>query len=152
VWNPWQAADIQVLENVQKKFINMIAGLQPGSNEDKCKQPDLDTLDERRHLQDMAQAYKMIQGNEKLIRKEIFKHVDGGRTRQDADELNVKLMPARLEIRKNFFSNRVAKKWIAVPHEIKRAKNVDVFKMQYKKLLRNGPGGMLVADSVDNNR
>jgi hypothetical protein len=45
-------------------------------------------------------------------------------------------MPARMEIRKNFFSNRVAKKWNAVPHEIKRANNVDIFKMQYNKLLR----------------
>jgi hypothetical protein len=50
----------------------------------------------------MAQAYKMIQGNEKIRTKEIFKHVDGGRTRQDADELNIKLKPAKLEVRKKF--------------------------------------------------
>jgi hypothetical protein len=61
-------------------------------------------------------------------------------------------MPARLDIRKNFFSHRVAKKWNSVPHEIKRAKNVDMFKIQYKKMLRNGPGGMLDADSTDNIR
>jgi hypothetical protein len=150
-WNPWHAADIQVLENVQKKFINMVAGLRPGSYEEKCKQINLDTLEERRHLQDMAQAYKMIQGKEKLPRKELFKHVDGGRTRQDADNLNVKVMPARLDIRKNFFTYRVAKKWNSVPYETKRAKNVDTFKIQYKKLLRNGQGGMLNADSTDNN-
>jgi hypothetical protein len=80
----------------------------------------------------MAQAFKMIQGNEKLEAK-IFNHVDGGRTRQDADELNLKLKPARLDIRRNFFTQRIVKKWNEIPAEIKRSKNVSQFKMKYKK-------------------
>jgi hypothetical protein len=101
---------------------------------------ELETLEERREVQDMAQAYKMIQGQEKL-KSEIFKHVDGGRTRQDADELNLKQKPARLDVRRNFFSQRIVKKWNELPGEVKRAKNVTSFKNLYKKLLRNGPGG-----------
>jgi hypothetical protein len=31
VWSPWLESDKQVLENVQKKFVNMIAGLRPGT-------------------------------------------------------------------------------------------------------------------------
>jgi hypothetical protein len=60
-------------------------------------------------MQHMTQAYKMIQGKAKL-RKQIFNHVDGGRTRQDPDELNIKQGPARLDIRKNFFTPRIVKK------------------------------------------
>jgi hypothetical protein len=138
--SPWLEGDKQVLENVQKKFVNIIAGLRPGTYEDKCREIRLDTLEQRREVQDMAQAYKMIQGKEKL-KSEIFKHVDGGRTRQDADKLNLKQKPARLNVRRNFFSQRIVKKWNQIPGEIKRAKNVATFKMLYKTLLRNGPGG-----------
>jgi hypothetical protein len=101
---------------------------------------ELETLEERHEVQDMAQAYKMIQGKEKL-KSEIFIHVDGGRMRQDADELNLKQKPARLDVRRNFFSQRIVKKWNEIPGEVKRAKNVTSFKNLYKKLLRNGPGG-----------
>jgi hypothetical protein len=61
-------ADKQVVENVQRKFVNMIAGLNPGSYDEKCKELEMDTLEERRRIQDMAQAFKMIQGKEKLTR------------------------------------------------------------------------------------
>jgi hypothetical protein len=107
VWSPWQSADKQVLENVQKKFVNMIAGLQQGSYEEKCKELDLETLEERRNVQDMAQTYKMLQGKEKYRRNQLFNHVNGGRTRQDADTLNIKLGNSRLETRKNFFTQRM---------------------------------------------
>jgi hypothetical protein len=100
------------------------------------------TLEERRHVQDLAQIYKMVRGKEKLSRTEIFKHVSGGRTRQDADELNLKQAHSRLDIRKNFFTQRVIKSLNAVPRDIKRSTNVTGFKAANKSLLRNGPGGM----------
>jgi ribonucleases P/MRP protein subunit RPP40 len=142
VWSPWLNTDKQVLENVQKKFVNMVAGLHPGSYEEKCQQLGLETLEERRHLQDLAQTYKMVRGKEKLTRTELFTHVHGGRTRQDADELNLKQAASRLDVRKNFFTQRIVRSWNAVPHEIKRSANVTGFKAAYKKLLRDGPGGM----------
>jgi Reverse transcriptase (RNA-dependent DNA polymerase)/Endonuclease-reverse transcriptase len=139
-WNPWHQADIQVLENVQKKFVNMVAGLSPGSYEEKCVELGLDTLEERRKNQDLMQAYKMIRGKEQLSRINLFRHVDGGRTRMDADPLNIKQSQARLEIRKNFFSQRIIKNWNAVPTEIKNATTVAGFRAA--KMKRNGPGGM----------
>jgi ribonucleases P/MRP protein subunit RPP40 len=141
VWSPWLNADKQVLENVQRKFINMVAGLQQGSYEEKCRELKLETLEERRHIQDLAQTYKMVSGKEKLRRTEIFKHVSGGRTRQDADELNLKQAHSRLDIRKHFFNQRTVKSWNEVPPEIKRSANVTGFKAAYKNFIRNGPGG-----------
>jgi hypothetical protein len=127
----------------RKKFVNLIAGLPPSATyEEKCEKIRLDTLEARRNQQDMAQAYKMIQGKEKLRRCEMFKHVDGGRTRQDADDLNLKFGQACLDVRKNFFTHRIAKEWNAVPGEIKRSKNVAGFKSAYRKLQRSGAGGM----------
>jgi hypothetical protein len=57
----------------------------------------------------------MIQGKEKLGRFELFKHVNDGRTGQDADELNLKQAQARLEVRNFFFTQRIVKSWNTVP-------------------------------------
>jgi ribonucleases P/MRP protein subunit RPP40 len=146
VWSLWQLAEKQVLENVQKKFVNMIAGLPNGTYEEKCAEIGLETLEERRNIQDMAQIFKMIRGNEKLTRTQMFNHVDGARTRQDADELNLKQGNSRLEIRKNFFTQRIVREWNKIPKEINRAKNVAGFKTAYKKF-SSGPGGMPDAPS-----
>jgi len=51
-----------------------------------------------------------------------------------ADPLNVKLPPARLELRRNFFSVRVCEKWNNLPKEVKQCKNVKSFKRELKKL------------------
>jgi hypothetical protein len=134
---------------VKRKFVNMIAGLPPATYEEKCELIGLETLEIRRNHQDMAQAYKMIQSKEKLRRSEMFKHVDGGRTRQDADELNLKLGQARLDIRKNFFTNRIAKEWNAVPGEIKREKHVTGFKTVLKQLQRSGADEGKPPESTD---
>jgi hypothetical protein len=120
----------------------MVAGLTQSTYEEKCRELNLDTLEERRKIQDMAQAYKMIQGNEKLNRNELFTHIDGSRTRQDADNLNLKKAPARLEIRKNFFTQRIINDWNALPSQLKRSTNVAGFKSAYRNLLRSGQDGM----------
>jgi hypothetical protein len=133
-----------------KYLIMWSAGLKPGTYEDKCKEAVLETLEQRREVQDLAQTYKMIQGKEKL-NKQLFSHVDGGRTRQDADPLNLKQKPARLEIKRNFFTQRVVKKWNAIPSDVKRAKNVNMFKKHYKNLLRNGPDGRPEENRMKNN-
>jgi hypothetical protein len=72
--------------------------------------------------------YKMIRGIEKLSRAELFKHVNGGRTRQDADVLNLKQSQARLDVRKNFCTQRIIKDWNSIPSEAKNASNVTGFK------------------------
>jgi hypothetical protein len=46
-----------------------------------------------------------------------------------------------LDIRKNFFKQRVVKNWNSIPREIKCAKNVAGFKAAYKSMHRTGQGG-----------
>ncbi len=53
-------------------------------------------------------------------------------TRSAADPLNLRQQAARLETRRNFFSNRVVEAWNLVPGDIKRAKTVNGFKNPYK--------------------
>jgi hypothetical protein len=49
-----------------------------------------------------------------------------------ADPLNLRQQAARLEIRRNFFSNRVIEGWNEVPSGIKNAGTVHSFKRVYR--------------------
>ncbi len=55
-------------------------------------------------------------------------------TRSAMDPLNLSQQAARLETRRNFFSNRVVKAWNMVPGAIKRSKTVSsFFKNAYRR-------------------
>jgi len=135
-WSPWQETDKECLEKVQKRAIRMVSGLKSESYEDRLKELGLTTLEERRHQIDMAQVYKILNGKDRVDWNSWFRLArDGPReTRRAADPLNLQLRPARLEVRRNFFSNRVVESWNSIPAELKRAKNLKGFKEGYKKL------------------
>jgi Reverse transcriptase (RNA-dependent DNA polymerase) len=88
-WSPWLQSDIQVLEKVQEKAVKMITGLTGKDYLSRCKELGIETLKERRHIQDMAQVYKLVHGMDKVNRIKLFEHVPEGRTRLAADRLNV---------------------------------------------------------------
>jgi hypothetical protein len=54
--------------------------------------------------------------------------------RSGADPLNIRVGRGRLEIRRNFFSNRVIEHWNSIPSEIKITRNVELFKKMYCRL------------------
>ena len=45
---------------------------------------------------------------------------------------------AKLDIRRNFFTMRVAKEWNQLPEEVKNQKSVDGFKNAYDRWIQNG--------------
>jgi hypothetical protein len=64
-------------------------------------------------------------------------------TRVAADKKNIKKPFARTEKRANFYTVRIADMWNALPKNIRTAKNVALFKSNYrkhKKCSRRGPG------------
>jgi hypothetical protein len=134
-WSPWLQSDIQLLEKVQEKAVKMISGLAGNDYEEKCKELGLETLADRRVLQDMAQVYKLVH---KVDRLRLFNHVPEGRTRLAADPLNMRQEPVRTDIRKHFFTQRVINHWNTgtgtIPAEVKNVKNVHQFKKSYRKL------------------
>ena len=55
-WSPWTQADIKVLEDVQRRAIRMVSGLQGDSYEGKLAELGLLTLEERRIRGDLLQT------------------------------------------------------------------------------------------------
>jgi hypothetical protein len=133
-WSPWLEGDKEALEKIQKRAVGMVSGLKANSYEEKLKELGLTSLEERRHQADMLQTYKIIQGKDKVNTGTWFEMAgDSDRvTRSASDPLNLKQLPARLDVRRNFFSNRVTSDWNRVPAELKRAKNAKSFKNGYK--------------------
>ena len=61
-WSPWLTGDIETLEKVQKKMVNMIPGLGGNSYEQKLAEINLDKLSTRRVRFDMINLFKIIHG------------------------------------------------------------------------------------------
>jgi hypothetical protein len=78
--------------------------------------------------------HKIMHGVGDIDSSEWFEKLTGSAvTRARADPMNVKCKPGTLEIRRNFFSNRVISDWNAVPPEVKSILIPGKFKAALRK-------------------
>ena len=135
VWSPWQEGDRDCLEKVQKRAISQVSGLRGATYEEKLRELEMETLEERRHQLDMQQTFKILKGIDRVDKGTWFESVaDGGRlTRMTADPDNLKIPAARLDVRRNFFSQRVPEQWNKIPPALKQAKTAAAFRFGYRE-------------------
>jgi hypothetical protein len=108
-WSPWNLTDIDCLEKVLVKMLNMVTGLVSDTYEGKLAEVGLQTLAERRHMADMITVHKMAHSVGDF---ELFDRIPGRQnTRAGADPLNGRPQPPTLKLRKGFFSYRAAMDW-----------------------------------------
>ena len=93
-------------------------------------------MEERRHRIDMAQVYKIVTGKDKVKSDTWFTMASEGLrlTRGDAQfahPLSLKKQRSRLEVRRNFFSQRIVDSWNNIPPVIKDTITVNSFKRLY---------------------
>ena len=112
----------------------MVSGLKKTAYEDRLKELGLLPLEERRHKADMGMMHKIMR-NDVLDSRTWFTPAgaSGHGTRIAAHAANVKVKSGRLEVRRNFFSVRVARQWNAVPSLIKQAPSACRFKNEYRR-------------------
>ena len=137
-WSPWSTADVQTLEKVQQRAIKMISGLQGKTYEQRLSELGIVSLEARRLQFDLIQTFKIVRGFDAVNSEIWFQQVGENPariTRHLSDPLNIVKVTSRSEIRRNFFSQRVADHWNRLPPETKRAKNVAVFKKTIHSLL-----------------
>jgi hypothetical protein len=130
-WSPWTQADILALERVQRRAVKMVSGLQSNLYEDRLKELNLLSLEDRRTQFDLIQTFKIIRGFDDVKADTWFDLVgpDPSRvTRHSQDPLNICRKNPRTEIRRQFFSNRVIDKWNELPSEVKNSRSVARFK------------------------
>ncbi len=107
-WSPWLQKDIKCLEKVQEKAVAMVVGLKEREYTERCKELGLDTLEERRRKLDLTQAFKIIRGIDNIDAAPLFR-IGGStvRTRQAEDPIHITKDRNNLEIRGNFFTQRI---------------------------------------------
>ena len=137
-WNPWLAGDIEVLENVQRKAVRMVSGLNGLTYEDKLRELNLESLAARQKRLDMIQTFKIIKGIDNVddnIWFTKFGNDESRRyTRLSEHPLNLRARePARTDIRRNFFSNRVINDWNGLPSTLKDSRTISGFKFKYSE-------------------
>ena len=149
-WSPWTNEDIETIEKIQKRAVSLISGLQGPNYEDKLKELRLDSLKDRRVRADMIQVYKILNGIDAVDSNTWF--LTAGTLNRRATRLmtfdkNIIARRSRLEIRRNFFSQRVVNKWNELPLIVKNSKTLAAFKYRYdNNLVRFGASA---ADNID---
>ncbi len=133
-WSPWSESDKAVLEKIQRRAITMVSGLKGTEYKERLKKLGLTTLEERWHQADMLQTFKIVRGIDKVNSETWFQMAarEERATRRSDGPPNLRPRPARLDVRRNFFSNRVVESWNQIPSNVKNARNVGMFKRLYR--------------------
>ena len=134
-WSPWTAADIAMVEKVQKRFVSLIPGL-TGNYEERLQQLGLQTLETRRHRSDMVATFKIIKGIDHEDSNKWFNTYGNSAriTRMASYPDNIIAKHSNTDTRRYFFTNRVVNMWNNLPSELKDRRTVHSFKKGYDDL------------------
>ena len=132
-WCPYNVADKEVLEKVQKRAIAMVSNFSSKSYEEKLKEVGMTTLEERRHRGDLIQMYKIMSGKENVDFRIWFETLADQRgpnimTRHSSGLYNVVQKNSNSDLRRNFFSQRICSTWNNLPDIVKSSNSVNTFK------------------------
>ena len=113
-WSPYLKGDINQLEKkkkVQKRATKLVYEYQKVSYEERLRRLGLTTLQQRRLRGDVIETYKIITGKENVDPTFFFTlHSGNYNTRGHPYKLEIKT--SRLELRRNFYSQRVVHSFI----------------------------------------
>ena len=134
-WRPYLLKDIEVLEKVQKRALNMIPELNNMDYLGKLKAAKLTSLETRRQRADLLEVFKIMKGMEGLEPNKFFSFNTLSSTR--GHKFKIYKQYTRLNIRKHFFSQRVIDDWNSLPEDAVNSDSLNGFKSQLKRVLKN---------------
>ena len=83
----------------------------------------------------MIEVFKTLRGINKIDESSLFQLVNNSRTRGHRFKLSK--ARSKLDIRKNFFSQRVVNSWNGLPESVVEADSVNNFKSRYDKCIND---------------
>jgi len=135
-WSPYLQKDIKCLESVQRRATKMIHGFNNLSYSQRLQRLNLTTLEARRVRGDLIETYKLLHNIEKVDYKQFFALTDNVHNLRGHNMRLVKTRN-RLQLRQNFFSQRVINHWNSLTQEAVAATSVNSFKNNIQNYIRD---------------
>ena len=142
-WSPYQVNDIKSLEKIQRRATKLVPSLRNKPYHDRLEELNLYPLEVRRLRGDMIEVFKILHGLEDINPDNLFIMSHNTDTRGHQFKIFKKRMNKGLNIRKNFFSQRVVNAWNALPQEVVNAKSTNQFKSKIDQFWKENGYGVL---------
>ena len=131
-WSPYLRKDIDCLERVQQRATKLVEGMKKLSYPERLRRLKMTTLEQRRLRGDMIETYKIVTGREKVRITDFFSLSNTGYCLR-GHKFKLSQNRSRLELRKNFFSQRVVRHWNGLPAHVVESPSVNAFKNRIDK-------------------
>jgi len=132
IWSPYLLKDIDMIENVQRKFTKRISHMFEYSYPDRLRILGMESLEYRRLIFDLEMTYKLMHNHIPLKFDDFFSFAPVTSTRSNCRRLT---LPSRMTVTcENFFSNRVPRVWNSLPDDVVLSPNIRTFRNRLKTL------------------